>query len=169
MDSDPRLLPEYDHRDPGAGFRGLNTYIRHHLEIVVPTNTVVLDFTSAGPFFYQAPVADERCLRRARWILGVRSSIAESEQLRLVPLLAKVCSARFVPELVKRALPGMALRHLSIPPMSIRAEPDMHYYSIDTSGACWEHILQTRDVGLFLPKELGDTEFTLTAVVESSS
>jgi len=168
VDSDPRLLPEYDHCDPGAGFRALNTYIRHHLEIVVPTNTVMLEFTPAGPYFYQAPVADERCLRRARWILGIRSSIAESEQLRLVPLLTKVCSARFVPELVKRALPGMTLTHLSIPPTSIRVEPDMQYYSIDTSGACWEHILQTRNVGVYLPDELGETEFTLTAIVESS-
>jgi type VI secretion system protein ImpJ len=168
VDSDPRNLPEYDHRSPGPAFRALCAEIRRHLEIVVPSNTVTLTFAPAGSYMHEAPVTDERCLRRTRWILGVRSSIGESEQLRLVPRLVKVCSARFVPELVKRALPGMALTHLPVPPTAIRAVADMQHFSIDTSGACWEHILQTRKVGIYIPGEIADPEFTLTAIVESS-
>jgi type VI secretion system protein ImpJ len=168
VDSDPRDLPEYDHRDPGPSFRALSAHIRRHLEIVVPSNTIMLAFTPAGSYMHQAAVTDERCLRRARWILGVRSSIGESEQLHLVPRLIKVCSARFVPELVKRALPGLTLTHLPVPPTAIRAVADMQYFSIDTSGACWEHILHTKSVGVYIPGEIADPEFTLTAIVETS-
>jgi type VI secretion system protein ImpJ len=168
VDSDPRSLPDYDHRNPGPAFRALAAHIRRHLEIVVPSNTISLAFTSTGSYIHQAPVTDERCLRRARWILGVRSSIGESEQLRLVPRLVKICSARFVPELVKRALPGMTLTHLPVPPTAIRAVADMQYFSIDTSGACWEHILHTKNVGIYIPGEIADPEFTLTAIVEAS-
>ena len=168
VDSDPRDLPEYDHRNPGPSFRALGAHIRRHLEIVVPSNTITLVFSPAGSYIYQAAVTDERCLRRARWILGVRSSIGESEQLRLVPRLVKVCSARFVPELVKRALPGMTLTHLPVPPTAIRAAADMQYFSVDTSGACWEHILHTKNVGIYIPGEIANPEFTLTAIVETS-
>lgn len=168
VDSDPRSLPDYDHRNPGPAFRALHAHIRRHLEIVVPSNTVTLDFSPAGAYIHQASVADERCLHRARWVLGIRSSIGESEQLRLVPRLVKVCSARFVPELVKRALPGMKLTHLPVPPAAIRAAADMQYFSIDTSGACWEHILQTRNVGIYVPGEIADPEFNLTAILETS-
>lgn len=168
VDSDPRQLPAYDHGNPGPAFRELCEHIRRHLEIVVPSNTVTLTFSPSGPYMHQAPVTDERCLRRARWILGVRSSIGESELLHLAPRLVKICSARFVPELVKRALPGMTLTHLPVPPAAVRAEADMQYFSVDTSGPCWEHILQTKNAGLYIPGEIANPEFSLTVIVETT-
>ena len=168
VDSDPRQLPSYDHRNPGPCFRALDAHIRRHLEIVVPSNTVSLDFHPVAPYMHAAEVRDERCLRRARWILGVRSALGESELLRLAPRLVKVCSSKFVPELVKRALPGMNLTHLPIPPTSLRAEADMQYFAVDTTGPCWEHILQTRNVGIYIPGEISNPEFELTVIVEPS-
>ena len=168
VDSDPRQLPNYDHRSPGPGFRVLDAHIRKHLEIVVPSNTVSLEFHPLEPYIYAADVVDERCLRHARWVLGVRSALGESELLNLVPRLMKVCSSRFVPELVKRALPGMTLRHLQVPPTAIRAEVDMQYFAIETTGPCWEHILQTRKVGVYIPGEIAKPEFDLTVIVETT-
>jgi len=168
VDSDPRQLPTYDHRSPGPGFRVLDAHIRKHLEIVVPSNTVSLEFHPLEPYIYAADVVDERCLRHARWVLGVRSALGESELLNLVPRLMKVCSSRFVPELVKRALPGMTLRHLQVPPTAIRAEVDMQYFAVETTGPCWEHILQTRKVGVYIPGEIAKPEFDLTVIVETT-
>jgi type VI secretion system protein ImpJ len=168
VDSDPRTLPAYDHRDPGPPFRALDAHIKRHLEIVVPSNTVTLTFQPSEPYIQEADVVDERCLRRGRWVLGVRSSLGESDLLKLVPRLVKVCSARFVPELVKRALPGMTLTHLPVPPTAIRAEVDMQYFVVETAGPCWEHILQTRKVGVYIPGEILQPEFDLTVIVEAS-
>jgi type VI secretion system protein ImpJ len=168
IDSDPRQLPAYDHRNPGPAFRALDAHIRKHLEIVVPSNTITLAFQPAEPYIHRADVLDERCLRRARWILGIRSDLGESELLKLVPRLVKVCSLKFVPELVKRALPGMTLTHLPVPPSAVRAEADMQYFAIDTTGPCWEHIQQTRKVGIYIPGEISRPDFDLTIVVEPS-
>ena len=168
VDSDPRQLPAYDHRSPGPAFRALDAHIRRHLEIVVPSNTVTLDFHPVEPYIQTAEVLDERCLRHARWILGIRSALGESELLKLTPRLVKACSARFVPELVKRALPGMVLTHLPVPPTAIRAEVDMQYFAVETTGPCWEHILQTRKVGVYIPGEISQPEFDLTVIVEQS-
>jgi type VI secretion system protein ImpJ len=168
VDSDPRTLPAYNHRDPGPAFRALDAHIKRHLEIVVPSNTVTLNFHPSEPYMHEADVPDERCLRRARWVLGVRSGLGESDLLKLVPRLIKVCSSRFVPELVKRALPGMTLTHLPVPPTAIRAEADMQYFVVETSGPCWEHILQTRKVGVYIPGEILQPEFELTVIVEAS-
>jgi type VI secretion system protein ImpJ len=168
VDSDPRSLPTYDHRDPGLAFRALDAHIRKHLEIVVPSNTVTLEFRATEPYLHAADVRDERCLRRSRWVLGMRSSMGESDLLRQAPRLVKVCSSKFVPELVKRALPGMTLTHLPVPPAALRAEADMQYFAIDTSGPCWEHILQTRQVGIYIPGEIAQPEFELTIIVETT-
>ncbi|HEY0784958.1 MAG TPA: type VI secretion system baseplate subunit TssK, partial [Acidobacteriaceae bacterium] len=84
-----------------------------------------------------------------------------------VPRLIKICSSRFVPELVRRALPGLKLLHLPVPPSAIRAEADKQYFSLDLAGPCWEHILQTRRVGVYIPGEITAPDFDLTIVVET--
>ena len=167
VESDPRQLPSYDHRDPGPSFRALDAHIRKHLEIVVPSNTVTLHFSPAEPYIHAADVTDERCLRRARWIFGIRSSLGESDLLRMTPRLIKICSHKFVPELVRRALPGMTLTHVPVPPTAIRAEADMQYFSVETTGPCWEHILQTRRIGVYIPGEISQPDFELTVIVET--
>jgi type VI secretion system protein ImpJ len=168
VESDPRNLPKYDHRDPGPAFRALDAHIRKHLEIVVPSNTVTLNFAPVEPYIHGADVTDERCLRRARWVFGIRSGLGESDLLKMTPRLVKVCSSKFVPELVKRALPGMTLTHLPVPPTAIRAEADMQYFAIETAGPCWEHILQTKRVGVYIPGEISRPEFDLTIIVETT-
>jgi type VI secretion system protein ImpJ len=88
--------------------------------------------------------------------------------MRLAPQLIKICSSRFVVELVKRALPGMSLAHLPVPPAALHPEPDMQYFALDLAGPCWEHILQTKTAGIYIPGEINDAEFTLTVILPTS-
>jgi len=55
-----------------------------------------------------------------------------------------------------------------VPPSAIRAEADMQYFVIEVTGPCWEHILQTRRVGVYIPGDIADPEFDLNVVVEAS-
>lgn len=162
-------LPLYDHLNPGESFYALDRHIRRHLEIVLPTNHVALKFSPAEPYFYEADVIDERAFRRSRWIFGIRSSLGEADLIRQTARLVKVCSARFVPELVRRALPGLTLHHLPVPPSAIRAEADKQYFSLELGGPCWDHIQQTSRVGVYVPGELRDAEFDLNILVEQEA
>lgn len=159
-------LPAYDHMLPEESFYALDRHIRRHLEIVLPTNHVALKFSPAEPYFHEADVVDERAFRRSRWVFGIRSSLGEADLILQTARLVKVCSARFVPELVRRALPGLALHHLPVPPSAIRAEADKQYFSLELTGPCWDHIQQTRRVGVYVPGELRDAEFDLNIIVE---
>ena len=147
----------------------MDALIRRYLEIVSPSNSVTLQFRKVDSYIYAAEVKDERCLRRSRWIFGIRSSLTDSVILRQTPKLLKVCSAEGVAKLVQRALPGLELMHLPVPPAALHAQADMHYFSISLSGACWQHILQTKQVGVYLPGDLGDATFDLTIVTEASA
>jgi type VI secretion system protein ImpJ len=160
-------IPAYRHRDLTSTFKEMDALIRRYLEVVAPSNSVTLQFRRADNYVFAAEVKDERCLRRARWIFGVRSSVAESLLLRQTPKLVKVCSAEGVTKLVQRALPGLELMHLPVPPAALHAQADMHYFSISLSGACWQHILQTKQVGVYLPGDLGDATFEVTIITET--
>jgi len=161
-------IPLYRHRDLTSTFTELDALIRRYLEVVAPSNSITLQFRKADQYIFAAEVKDERCFRRSRWIFGIRSSLNESVLLRQTPLLAKVCSAEGVGKLVQRALPGMELMHLPVPPAALHAQADMHYFSISQSGPCWQHILQTKQVGVYLPGDLGDANFDLTVITETS-
>jgi type VI secretion system protein ImpJ len=167
IDSHPRDLPLYNHRDLGGCFGALDHHIRAHLETVVPTNVISIPLRKTENYFFEGDIIDQRCLDRARWIFSIRSATGEVEIISKTPQLVKICSKLFVPKLVERALPGMGLTHLSTPPSSISAQVDAHYFSVSRSGPCWEHIVQTRQVGVYVPGDLPDPELELLVIVES--
>jgi type VI secretion system protein ImpJ len=45
----------------------------------------------------------------------------------------------------------------------------MQYFTLDLTGPCWEHILQTKTVGIYIPGEITDAEFTLTVILGSDT
>jgi type VI secretion system protein ImpJ len=169
VESNPSDLPAYSHTDLSTVFLALEAHIRHHLDIVVPSNAITLDFQKSEPYIFTAKLIDERSVRNSRWIFGIRSDIGESNLLRLVPKRAKVCSAEGVPKLVTRALPGLELTHLPVPPSALPARVDMHYFSISLEGPCWQHILQTKAVGIYLPEEFGKSSFEVTIITENNA
>lgn len=166
LDAHPRSLPSYDHDHLDKCFDALDQHIRKYLEIVVPAQAITIPLKQVGRYFYEGEVTDQRCFGRGRWILGIHSPIAEAELITRAPRLLKVCSAKFVPDLVKRAMAGLALTHVQVPPSAIAAKVDAQYFMVDRSGPCWEHIMKTRMVGVYAPGELPTPELELVAIPE---
>ena len=167
LDSSPRSLPPYNHYDSEAGFTYLEEHILKHLEIIVPSQAVVIPLKASARYFYEGEIRDQRCLGRSRWILGLRSPVGEADVISKTLQLVKVCSAQFVSELVKRALPGLTLTHMQVPPAAISAKVDSQYFVVTRSGPCWEHIMRTRNVGVYVPGELPSPEIELIVLLES--
>jgi len=167
LDSHPRMLPLYDHQELSGCFGALDSHIRTHLEIMVPTNCVAIPLEKVADYFYEGDVADTRCLGRARWFLGVRSNLGEAEVITRTVQLVKVCSAKFVGELVKRAIAGLTLTHQPVPPSAISAKLEMQYFGINRSGPFWDNIVQTRRLGIYVPGDLPDPEVELLVVLET--
>src|SRR5205823_1173673 len=152
---------------PELCFEPLDDHIRRLLEVVIPSQTIVIPLTQIDRYFYEGDIKDQRCLGRARWILGIHSPMGEADLITKTAQFVKVCSAKFIRELVKRALPGLPLTHLQVPPASVVAKVDHQYFTISRSGPCWEHILQTRRVGIYVPGELPAPDMDLIIVLES--
>ncbi len=167
LDSHPRQLPAYNHLALDECFDALDRHIRQNLETVVPTNTVLIPLRQTADYFFEGDVTDQRCLDRSRWILSVRANLGEVDIITRTPQLVKLCSKLFVPRLVERALPGMALTHLPVPPTAISARVDAQYFSVSRGGPCWDHIVQTRQVGVYVPGDLPGVTLELLAVLES--
>jgi type VI secretion system protein ImpJ len=162
----PRSLPVYDHAELGTCFAALDDHIRRHLEVVMPSKAIKISLHAVESFLYNGEVKDERCLGAGRWILEIQSPIGEADLIARVPKLTKICSARFVVELIKRALPGMPLRYLSVAPPQIASRVESQYFSIERGGPCWEHIVQTRQVGIYVPGEIPSPQLSLIVLMD---
>ena len=166
LDSHPETLPAYDHYNLDKCFGPLNAHIRTHLELVVPSNCVQIPLVASGRNFRNGDVVDQRCLDRARWVLAVRAATGEAEIIAKTPRLIKICSRDLLPELVKTALPGLGLVHLPIPPSAIAPKVEFQYFGISRTGKCWEHIVESRKVGVYIPDDLPGVEAELLVVLE---
>jgi type VI secretion system protein ImpJ len=167
LDSHPRALPLYDHQHLAECFEALDLHIRSHLETIVPTNCLSIPMKRVRDYFWEGEIADQRALGRSRWIFAMHSAAGEAAVIAGTPRLVKICSSQFVPELVKRALPGCTLTHLPVPPPAVSARVDSQYFGVSKAGPCWDHIVSTRRVGIYVPGELPDPELDLLAVLES--
>lgn len=167
VDSHPRNLPLYDHKDLEKCFEALDDHIRSHLEVIFPQNCVTVPLRPAGKYMYAGEITDQRCLDRARWILGIHSPVGEADLISRTAHLVKVCASQFVPELVKRALPGLTLTHMPVPPAAVSPKVDHQYFSINRVGPCWDHIVKTRRAGVYVPGELPNPELELLVLLES--
>ena len=167
LDSKPRDLPLYDHQNLTDCFNRLDRHIRAHLETVLPTNCISIPLAAAGDCFYEGKISDARCLGNSRWVLAIRAGMAEADLMTQAPQLVKVCTPAFVRELVNRALPGMPLTHLRIPPAAISTRAETLYFGIGRVGPCWNHMLQTRQVGVYVPSAFPNPELQVLVVLDN--
>jgi len=165
MDAHPRDLPPYEHEDLAGTFGELDRQIRRHLEIIIPTDSIVVPLSVVAPSFHTATIADDRCFANtATWYLGVRSSSPRADVVTGVPKLVKVCSAEHIMRLVKEGLPGLTLEHDPSPPSSLSPRIGSHYFRVLTKGPCWTLMAKTRNAGVYVPGAIAEAELELTIV-----
>lgn len=167
LQSHPRDLPLYDHAKLDRCFGALEEHIRLHLETIVPSNCISIRLGATGNYFFSGDVTDERSLGRSQWILAVRAGMGDADLMDKVPKLVKFCSRQFVPKLVERAIPGLTLSHLQVPPPAVSARVETQYFNVSKAGPCWDHIVQTRQVGTYVPGEIPNPELELLIVLDS--
>ena len=167
LDSSAALLPAYEHLDLQICFEALDQHIRDHLELVVPTNCLSIKLEQVDRYFWEGDVKDTRLLGNSRWYFSISDNIGEAELINGTPALVKVCSARFVGELVKRALPGMKLTHAPVPPSALGPRITSQYFTVNRSGPCWDHIMETRRVGIYVPADMPSPKLELLVLLDS--
>lgn len=164
--SHPGDIPLYDHDNLEACFKALEEHIRAHLLTIFPQNALSIALKPVAKYLYEGEIRDQRCIDRARWIFGVHSEIGEVDLISRAPHLVKLCSSQFVVELVKRALPGLTLTHLPAPPPAVSPKVTSQYFSVNLAGPCWEHIVKTRRVGIYVPGEIPAPELELWVLLD---
>jgi type VI secretion system protein ImpJ len=168
-DANLKGVPAYNHNKLSECFDSLDAFIRKHLELVIPTNCVSVQFALLGDYIYGGSVLDSRCFGRSQWILSIRSSMPEAELISRTPQAVKVCSGEFIRRLVQQGIGGLDLTHLSVPPAGASPRIDRQYFAIAQQGPCWNHIVQTKSVGIYVAAEITDVDVEISVLMEGQN
>ena len=93
--------------------------------------------------------------------------VGEASVISRVPQLVKFCSEKYVRELVKRAMPGLALTHLPVPPPQVAARVEAQYFGLSKAGPCWESIVKHKHVGVYVPGDLPKPEMSIVILLDN--
>ena len=160
-----RDLPDYDHNALGKSFTVLDERIRALLEIVRQSKCIAIPLLPIERFIWSGTFADERQLEASQFIISVSTPIPVDELIAKFPRLAKVSAPDELGRLVRSALPGLGLRHLSSVPSSVPLNLSCQYFALSPSGPLWEHILQARSLSVFVPGDIADPKMELLTVL----
>jgi type VI secretion system protein ImpJ len=167
----PRDLPLYVHDSLGPIFSELDEKLRSLLETVVPTNLISLPLKLMpnSNSIYGTAIDHDKYLQNTRLYLAVSAETTEENIIQKVPQLVKACSATHIDHLVKQALPGIQLRHLTNPPSAIPVKLKYQYFALNQSGPAWEAVTRARNFAVSVPGELANPTLELLILMPQSN
>src|SRR5579875_421968 len=160
----PRDLPLYDHRDLGPRITDLDAKIRHLLETVIPSNFVSLPLRQTAEAIYATSIDDDKYLQNTKMYLAVYAEMPEAQIIEKAPRLINPCSANHIDHLVRSALRGLSMRHVSAP-SAIPVKLDYQYFSLSQDGPCWAAIKRSRNFAAWAPADFPNAKLELLIVL----
>jgi type VI secretion system protein ImpJ len=165
----PLDFAQYGHDKLGACFLRLESQLLHLLNTVIPSRFIALPLRQVRDSVYVTEIDKDEYLNGARLYLAIAADLPNSELIARTPALVKACSATHLETLIRQALPGVPLAHVSSPPQEIPVKLNYQYFSLDRSGAAWETIQRTRNFGVYVPGEIANPRMELILFPRESS
>ncbi len=161
----PAELPRYDHGDLGRCFTELDAALRELLETVVPATHITLPLQITEATIHATAIDQDRYFGAPDMHLAIRTALKLEDLLSKVPQLIKVSSADRMDQLIRRALPGLDLRHIPDPPRALPVKLDYQYFRLDRSGPDWDAIRQARNLAAYVPDDFPNAKLELVILL----
>jgi type VI secretion system protein ImpJ len=163
----PRDLPSYEHDDLATCFTKLDEQLRELLETVVPASTVSLPLKLVQPSVYAAALDQDKYIAAPQIFLAlsVGSGMRASDVVARVPHLFKVAAAGQLDHLIRQALPGIQLTHVSTPPSTVPVKLNYLYFALQKGGPQWEAVARARNIAAYVPSEFPEAQLELVIVL----
>lgn len=163
--ADARTLPAYDHLRLGEGFGELERRLYELLDGAVVDAAVSVPLKAVRATLHAAAIDQVAWLDAPQWFLAVSAPMRQQELIPKVLQGCKVGSADVVDTLIRQALPGLEMAHVSAPPPAVPVKLDFQYFAIRKAGGAWDAIARARNLAAYVPAELVDARFELVIVL----
>ena len=165
MDRNP-LLPVYDHLNLWECFASAQSLITQLLDEITAGPDYIIRLVFDGTYYASelAPVVFEG---RNRYFLVFRTETDPKFVLNSLATIIKISSREQLPILIARALPGISLEHLPVPPQELPRRAHCIYFQVDHHGDHWGFIEKGRNIAMYWDTAPDDLEVELMVVGRS--
>lgn len=156
-------LPAYDHRDLFGCFSvALHTLVSIVEQLTAgPEYVISLEFDGT---YYTSELRPSIFHPRNKYYLAVKSNENPEKIRKSMIKDAKLSSREFLPILIARALPGIKLEYLSVPPQELPRKANTYYFQIDSYSDQWSGVEQGLNIALYWDTAPEDVEVHLIVV-----
>ena len=157
-------FPLYRHDDLAGTFAPIIRVLRDALTKVLVERAIAIDIEERKYGFRVALLTDRSLLGQANFVLAANAKV-NSEILRSrFPAQFKVAPVEQIPQLVKLALPGIALRPLPQAPREIPYHAGFTYFELDRSSEFWKQLETSGGFGMHFGGEFPGLELEFWAI-----
>lgn len=160
------ILPPYDHGNLWECFSTAQRLITRLLDEITAGPEYVLPLVYDGTYF-SAEMKPVHFENRNRFYLVLRTGEDTKLVLDSVATVVKLGSRERLPLLIARALPGVRLEHLPVPPQELPRRARSVYFAADTGGEQWASIEKGNNIALYWDNAPEDLEVELMLVGRS--
>lgn len=141
-------VPPYNHRRLWECFSAVQSVIIRLLDEITAGPEYVIELVYDGTY-YAGDLNPQMFEGRNRFYLVLDTEAEQTAMLKSIATTAKLSAKESLPILIARALPGITLTHLELPPQELPRRARSTYMQIDLSGDQWQNVTRFNNIALF--------------------
>ncbi len=161
-----RLLLPYDHQNLGECFYSALELITRLLDEITAGPEYVITLEYDGTYF-AAELPPAIFEGGNRYFLVIETDEDPDSVLESIQTVAKLGARESLPILIARALPGIRLQHLDLPPQELPRRARALYFMIDHHGDQWAPVQRGNNIALYWDTAPEDIKVELMVVGRS--
>ncbi len=163
LDDGNRLLPGYDHRDLWGCFSAAQSLLTRLLDEITAGPEYIFELVFDGTY-YAAELPPSVFEGRNRFYLVMETEGDHKSVVQSLETVAKLGSRESLPILIARALPGVKLEHLPVPPQELPRRAHAVYFQIDHHTDQWAQVERGCNIALYWDAAPEDLKVELMVV-----
>ncbi len=158
-----RMLPNYDHLNLWECFSAAQALVSKLLDEITAGPEYVIRLVYDGTY-YAAELKPAIFEGRNRFYLVLKTEADPKFVIQSVAAIAKLSSREHLPILIARALPGIGLEHLPVPPQELPRRANSIYFAVDHHSDQWALVQKGHNIALYWDDAPEDMEVELMVV-----
>ena len=158
-----RLLPNYDHRNLFHCYSSAQSLITQLLDDITAGPEYVIQLVYDGTY-YAAETPPSIFEGKNRFYLVMETDEDPKAILTSLEHAAKISSRETLPILIARALPGIKLEHLPVPPQELPRRARSIYFQINHHGDYWSQVEKSHNLAMYWDAAPDDLRVELMVV-----
>jgi type VI secretion system protein ImpJ len=158
-----RLLSGYEHQNLWQCFSNAQTLVTQLLDEITAGPEYVMQLLYDGTY-WSTELSPAIFEGKNRFYLLLETEAQPQAVVQSLETIAKLGSRESLPILIARALPGIKLINLEVPPQELPRRSQAFYFQIDHHSDHWDQVQKGKNIGLYWDAAPGDLKVELMVV-----